>query len=126
MKKIFLLGEIKAKTAITVLFYTVIIPIIIKVYLSSKVLYGTLNFYSSSSLTKPMDVTNVIDTFVDNLNNKENSELLGVNDLGNPVLFVIILIIQLAVSLIVWKIICELLNKVFEYFDKNKKNEVNV
>lgn len=125
MKKLLQFGDITSKRAITILFYIFIIPIIIKVYLTSKALCGMITFIARNIFFSPLETSQIIDIFASSMNNTENSKLLGLSDLGNPVIFVVIFILLLAVSFVVWKIICELLLKVFEYFESNKRYDMD-
>lgn len=120
MKKILCFGYMKARTAITILFYVLIVPLAVKVFFASKILFGTINFYSENALSRPYDTGDILDTYVQNLNNPNNINLLGVNDLGSPLLFTVIFLAQLAISLVIWKLICELLLILFQHFEKNK------
>ena len=118
MKNILKFGEIRAKTAVSIVYYTLVIPIIVKAYLMSKVLYGTYNFYSNNSISKKINPSDVIDTYVYNINNGGNVNILGINDIGNPIVFLIIFIFLSVIFLIFCKMILELILKFIQYFEK--------
>ena len=122
MKNILKFGEIRAKTAVSIVYYTLVIPIIVKAYLMAKDLYGTYNFYSNNSISKKVNPSDVIDTYVYSINNGGNVNILGINDIGNPIVLLIIFVLLSVMSLILCKMILELVLKFIQYFEKNNKN----
>ncbi len=101
IEKIFKFGEITSKTLVTILFYTGILPII----------------YQSIEFGKTVYLNNFVEITV------KNGDWYTGKEINNLPLGIFQGVIVFLISIIIWKVICEIIFIMVRYFEINSRQK---